>query len=95
MTDKDSLTCFRILVFGKVQGVYFRASAKEIADSFDLVGYARNVPDGSVEIVAQGEKWKLDNFIHWMDNSNLLAKIEKITVKEIKPSDFTEFQVVN
>ena len=53
---------------GKVQGVGFRATAKAIADRLKLTGFVRNLPDGSVEICAQGEQKQLDQFL------NLLQK---------------------
>ena len=52
-------------ISGKVQGVWYRASAKETADKLSLRGYAVNLPDKSVEVLLQGEKEKIEEFIKW------------------------------
>ncbi len=53
----------QVRVHGRVQGVGFRATAKDYADELGLKGYARNHPDGSVEILAEGPKPLLDQFL--------------------------------
>ncbi len=55
----------RIHVFGTVQGVFFRANTQKEAQKLGLVGYVRNLPDGSVEIVAQGDEEKLKELLEW------------------------------
>jgi len=52
------------IVTGRVQGVGFRATAKEFAGRLSLPGFASNLPDGSVKIIAQGPKEKLEQLIH-------------------------------
>lgn len=54
-----------IIVTGRVQGVFFRASAMEEAQRLGLLGFVRNLPDGSVEAVAEGERAQVDAFIAW------------------------------
>ena len=49
-------------VTGRVQGVGFRATARQFAGQLGLMGYAANLPDGSVEICAQGEREHLEKF---------------------------------
>ncbi len=49
-------------VWGRVQGVGFRATTRRLAGAFDVRGYVRNLPDGSVEVVAEGEPCELDRF---------------------------------
>ncbi len=48
---------------GRVQGVYFRATTCDIAGSYDVAGFVRNLPDGRVELVAEGEAAELDAFV--------------------------------
>ena len=50
-------------IYGRVQGVFFRYTAKEKADEFAVTGFARNEEDGSVYIEAEGEEENLDKFI--------------------------------
>ena len=54
----------RVLFTGRVQGVGFRATCRWLARGFDVVGYVRNLPDGRVELVAEGDPGEIDNFLH-------------------------------
>lgn len=73
-----------IRVFGRVQGVWFRASAKEEADKLGICGYVRNEPDGSVYIEAEGPDALLDAFIKWCGKGPELAKVKSLEVEELK-----------
>ncbi len=53
----------QVLFSGTVQGVFFRATTREVAGGFEVTGYVRNLPDGRVELVAEGEAAELDRFI--------------------------------
>ena len=67
-----------VKIYGRVQGVFFRRSAKVEADKLGIVGWARNDDDGSVEILAVGEKQKLKEFIKWCKNGPEMAKVDKV-----------------
>jgi acylphosphatase len=67
--------CMRCFISGKVQGVWFRASAKEEAEKLRIAGFARNLPDGRVEVLACGEEEKLAQFDAWLKNGPPLAKV--------------------
>jgi len=54
-----------VFVTGRVQGVFFRAETKSKADSLNLTGWVRNLPDGRVETVFEGEKERVDTMIEW------------------------------
>jgi acylphosphatase len=54
----------RVICSGRVQGVGFRATCRWLAGGFEIVGYVRNLPDGRVEIVAEGEPGEIDRYIH-------------------------------
>ncbi len=71
-----------ITIMGRVQGVWFRATAKETADHMGLSGWARNTLDGNVEILAHGENDAVEQFVQWCREGPPSAKIEKITVEE-------------
>ena len=57
---------FRAVVRGRVQGVYYRASTVDEAQALGLAGYARNLADGSVEVVARGPRLRLDQLIDYL-----------------------------
>ena len=69
----------RILFEGKVQGVGFRWSVKQVAKGFDVVGWVRNLPDGRVELQAGGEESEVRAFIAAIGQSELRAHIRKQT----------------
>lgn len=72
---------YKIIVSGKVQGVFFRAGAKDMADSFGLTGHARNLPSGEVEIIVEGEEKALEKFVDWLYVGPERAKVEDVVVE--------------
>ncbi|MBA2077519.1 acylphosphatase [Rhodanobacter sp. PCA2] len=73
----------RFLVAGKVQGVFFRASAREEALQLGLTGHARNRADGSVEVLAQGEPGALAELERWLRHGPPLARVESLTREDL------------
>lgn len=71
----------RILVFGRVQGVFFRRNVKSKAKKLRILGTAKNLSDGRVEIVAEGEKENIKKLVEWIKNSPPPAMVEKIDIK--------------
>lgn len=82
-----------IRIFGKVQRVFFRYSAKEKADQLNIKGLAKNMPDESLYLEAEGEEENLNKFIEWCKGGPSLAKVEKVSIKEEKIKKFEEFSV--
>ncbi len=72
-----------VTIYGKVQGVFFRITAKEEAAALGIKVLAENKPDGTVYIEAEGEKEKLDEFIKWCHLGPSLARVAKVEVFEI------------
>ena len=68
----------RFLVAGRVQGVYFRASTRERALAFGLDGHARNLADGSVEVIAAGEATALEALAEWLRQGPPAARVEQV-----------------
>ena len=60
-----AMVCAHVVISGKVQGVYYRVSAQKKALSLNLTGWVRNLPDGSVEGVVQGEKERVEEMLAW------------------------------
>jgi acylphosphatase len=73
----------RAVVLGRVQGVWFRANTMQEAKLLGVRGYARNLPDGSVEIVAEGEASAVDALITWAREGPPLAVVREVRVEEL------------
>ena len=88
-----AVVCRKIQIFGRVQGVFFRASAKERADELGLSGYVRNLADGSVEVIVQDEKGVVDSFVEWLKNNPALSRVENIKTEDLPLQDFKGFEI--
>jgi acylphosphatase len=75
----------RFIVFGKVQGVYFRHSTRLEARRLSIRGLARNLPDGSVEVLAQGGTAAVEELRRWLGRGPAQARVDE--VREIPPGD--------
>ena len=69
-----------IIVGGRVQGVFFRASTVEVAKSLGLTGWVRNNPDGTVEINAEGDEDRLKDLVKWCHKGPKHAKVSDVGV---------------
>jgi acylphosphatase len=72
----------RILVSGRVQGVFFRASCRQEADRLGAKASARNLPDGRVEVIVEGDETALDELIAWCRRGPPHARVEEIEVTD-------------
>ncbi len=72
----------RLLISGRVQGVYFRAYAQDEARGLGLRGWVRNLPDGRVEAVAQGDPAQLKAFEAWCRRGPSHARVQDVVVVE-------------
>jgi len=83
-----------IKIFGQVQGVFFRAEAQQIAESLNISGVARNLDDGTVEILAEGEEKNLEKLLQWCHQGPELARVEKVeSVWQKSTGEFGSFKV--
>jgi acylphosphatase len=83
-----------IVVKGRVQGVFFRASAQQEGQQLGLTGEVRNLPDGCVEAIVEGEKRAVEDFISWCRRGPPSARVEDVEVK-LRPcrDEFRTFSV--
>ena len=90
MEDKRA----HLIIAGKVQGVFYRASAKDKAVSLGLKGYVKNLPGGSVELVAEGSPEKLNQLIEWCKDGPANAKVNEVNTT-FSPSigEFDNFHI--
>ena len=75
----------RCFVSGRVQGVFYRASARQRAQSLGVTGYARNLPDGRVEVLACGDPGAVDALIRWLWQGPPAASVTGVDVQRVEP----------
>ena len=73
---------FHVLISGRVQGVLFRQGARAKAIELGLTGFAKNLIDGKVEIVVEGTKEKVEEFIEWTKDGPSLARVDNTEMAE-------------
>lgn len=83
-----------IHVSGKVQGVFFRATSKAVADQLGVKGMVVNEPDGSVFIEAEGDDFSLEMFLEFCHKGSDKAEVEKVEVAESPLKNYRNFEVI-
>jgi acylphosphatase len=87
--------CAHVLVTGYVQGVFFRHTAARLARSAGLEGWIKNLPDGRVEAVIQGERDSVEDLVRWCGQGPAHASVERIDVEwEAVSTGISGFQVL-
>jgi len=85
----------RIFVSGKVQGVFFRQALKVMAKKNNVTGWVKNLPDGRVEAVLEGELEDVGRLIEWSHGGPANARVEDVEIVNEKFSgEFTQFDVL-
>jgi acylphosphatase len=86
----------RIVISGRVQGVYFRASAREVARAHGVFGWVRNRIEGDVEALVEGEESAVQAFIHWCNQGPPGAYVTAVQLTpEVYTGEFTGFHVMS
>jgi acylphosphatase len=85
------MPCARFIVSGRVQGVFYRASARQQAVSLGLAGRAENRPDGDVEVVACGPAHALDALERWLRQGPPAARVEAVSREALPEQDLHGF----
>ncbi len=83
-----------IIISGKVQGVFFRATAKEVAEKYNIKGWVKNTNEGKVETLVTGEEQDINKFIEWCNKGPEKAHVEDVSVKEAELKRFDSFKVI-
>jgi len=85
---------YHLIISGRVQGVSYRVSAWEKAKQLDLTGWVRNLSDGRVEIVIEGEVDVLDQMTAWAGQGPRFAQVSDVDITEKAASgEFSEFEI--
>ena len=84
-----------MFVSGRVQGVNFRWNTKIVADKLGIKGWVRNLPDGRVEMVAEGDDKDIEKFLNYVKKGPALARVDKVEIKEEEcKNKFDGFSIV-
>jgi len=84
----------RLIIKGKVQGVFYRATAKDVADLIGVKGWIRNLPNDNVEITATAAEDVLQKFIAWCKQGPPKARVDEVTVEELNVEEFKGFKII-
>ena len=80
------MICRRSFVSGRVQGVFYRASCARRAQELGVTGYARNLPDGRVEVLACGGVAAVETFVKWLWEGSSASKVTGVDTAEVDPA---------
>ena len=85
--------CYKAIISGKVQGVYFRASSQQVAIDNGLSGYARNLKNGRVEVLMCGEEQAIDKMLDWLAQGPSQAEVTDIASEEVAWQEHNFFSI--
>jgi acylphosphatase len=77
------VVCKKCVVGGRVQGVFYRATAAQRARELGIVGHANNLPDGRVEVLAIGEASAVETFVEWLWTGSSASKVTSVEAVEV------------
>jgi acylphosphatase len=83
----------RVIVHGRVQGVFFRDTARRMAQSRRVAGWVRNNPDGTVEVVFEGEREAVEDLVGWCHDGPRGAAVERVESFEEEPEGLEGFRI--
>jgi acylphosphatase len=84
----------RVVVYGRVQGVFFRDTARRMAQSRKVSGWVCNTPEGTVEAVFEGEPEAVESMVRWCDEGPRGAVVERVEAADEEPQGLTEFRIL-
>ncbi len=87
------MKCIHLIVSGRVQGVFFRENTRRKAVELGLNGYTKNLPDGNVEIVAEGDEDKIEELIEYIKSGPGVARVSGVKIKHKEPENFDGFEI--
>lgn len=94
MTSTEAVQQLHAIVFGVVQGVNFRYSTRREAQRLGLVGWVRNLPDGTVEVTAEGARAALEQLLSFLHKGPPAARVTHVQVEWRSPTgEFTQFEI--
>ena len=83
----------RVLVTGLVQGVWFRQTTADVAREAGVAGWVRNLPDGRVEALLEGEPMAVEAVVAWCHRGPPAARVDSIDITDVPPTGAADFAV--
>lgn len=83
-----------VFVSGRVQGVWFRASTRDKAEELSLKGWVRNLPDGRVEAVFEGDDRAVEEMVEWCRHGPPMARVDTVDIEYEKPQGERSFRII-
>ena len=87
------MVSYRIRVYGRVQGVGYRDFVRRRARTFGINGYVRNLVDGSVEIVAEGDERNFELFLREIKKGPILARVDRVEIEPRRSEGYENFEI--
>jgi acylphosphatase len=83
-----------VWIRGRVQGVFFRAYARDAAVEEGVTGFVRNLPDGSVEAVFEGEQDRVERMVQWCREGSPLSHVDRVDLREeVFTGEYKDFEI--
>lgn len=89
------LETIRLIISGKVQGVFYRRGTKEKADALGITGTVRNLDDGRVEVIATGNETALQQLKYWCREGPPRAVVHQLFEEKMRTETFGSFKIVH
>lgn len=83
-----------LIIKGKVQGVYYRASARDVANELGVTGWIKNMPDGNVEALASGNEERVMKFVEWCRKGPKNAEVGEVIINDSSERPPTGFRII-
>ena len=83
----------RFTIKGRVQGVWFRDSTRREALEAGITGYAKNLPNGDVEVMASGTETALDDLQRWLKHGPAMARVDSVAAEPLAYEAFSRFEI--
>lgn len=93
MTQQLTPITIHAIISGKVQGVFYRDTARRKAQLNNITGWAKNLTDGRVEIMATGEQSVIENFVEWLWEGSPLSRVDAVEWEQVPYTEFDSFIV--
>lgn len=83
-----------VIITGRVQGVFFRAKAKEVAAKYEITGWIKNTKDDKVEAMIYGQANKVNDFLEWCKIGPEGAEVDEVIISRLPEIKFDKFEII-